>query len=43
MQVRFLSDLVNCHVVVASSLLSMFDSFIEVTLDDNIPQVGWHI
>ncbi|XP_033749402.1 nuclear cap-binding protein subunit 1-like [Pecten maximus] len=37
--VRFLSDLVNCHVVVAGSLLAMFDNFIEVTLEDNIPQV----
>ena len=39
-QVRFLSDLVNCHVLVAASLLQMFDNFIEVTLEDNIPQVS---
>ena len=38
-QVRFLSDLVNCHVIVAGSLLAMFDNFIEVSLEDNIPQV----
>jgi len=38
-QVRFLSDLVNCHVIVAGSLVAMFDNFIEVTLEDNIPQV----
>ncbi|CAE1151057.1 NCBP1 [Acanthosepion pharaonis] len=37
--VRFLSDLVNCHVIVAGSLLSMFDNFVEVTLEENIPQV----
>ena len=37
---RFLSDLVNCHVIVAGSLLAMFDNFIEVTLEDNIPQVS---
>ncbi|CAG5121145.1 unnamed protein product, partial [Candidula unifasciata] len=37
--VRFLSDLVNCHVLVAASLLQMFDNFVEVTLEDNIPQV----
>ncbi|GAB1600356.1 nuclear cap-binding protein subunit 1-like [Argonauta hians] len=37
--VRFLSDLVNCHVIAAGSLLSMFDNFVEVTLEDNIPQV----
>ncbi|XP_059175429.1 nuclear cap-binding protein subunit 1-A-like [Physella acuta] len=39
MMVRFLADLVNCHVLVAASLLQMFDSFVEVTLEDNIPQV----
>nr|KAG5706568.1 hypothetical protein BaRGS_028739 [Batillaria attramentaria] len=38
MMVRFLSDLVNCHVLVAASVLQMFDNFIEVTLEDNIPQ-----
>lgn len=40
LQVRFLADCVNCHVIVAGSLLSMFDNFIEVTLEDNIPQVN---
>ena len=38
-QVRFLADLVNCHVLVAASVLQMFDNFVEVTLEDNIPQV----
>ena len=37
---RFLSDLVNCHVIVAASLLAMFDNFVEVVLEDNIPQVS---
>lgn len=37
--VRFLSDLVNCHVIVAGSVLAMYDNFVEVTLEDNIPQV----
>ena len=37
--IRFLADLVNCRVIVAGSLLAMFDNFIEVTLEDNIPQV----
>ncbi|XP_064607939.1 nuclear cap-binding protein subunit 1-like [Liolophura sinensis] len=37
--VRFLSDLVNCHVIVAGSLLALFDNFVEVTLEDSIPQV----
>ena len=30
----------NCHVIVAASLLAMFDNFVEVTLEDNIPQVN---
>ena len=38
---RFIADLVNCHVISASSLLSMYDTFVEVTLEDNIPQVGY--
>ncbi|KAK3584715.1 hypothetical protein CHS0354_036492 [Potamilus streckersoni] len=43
--VRFLADLVNCHVIVAGSLLAMFDNFIEVTLEDSIPQVrsDWYV
>lgn len=43
--VRFLADLVNCHVVVGASLLAMFDNFVEVALEDNIPQVrsDWFI
>ncbi|CAH1796073.1 unnamed protein product [Owenia fusiformis] len=43
--VRFLADLVNCHVIVASSLLQMFDHFVEVSLEDNIPQVrsDWYV
>ncbi|XP_074649967.1 nuclear cap-binding protein subunit 1-like [Tubulanus polymorphus] len=45
MMVRFLADLVNCHVIVAGSLLAMFDNFIEVALEDNIPQVrsDWYV
>ncbi|XP_025076781.1 nuclear cap-binding protein subunit 1-like [Pomacea canaliculata] len=39
LMVRFLADLVNCHVLVAASVLQMFDNFIEVVLEDNIPQV----
>ncbi len=43
--VRFLADLVNCHVIVAASLLLMFDNFVEVALEDGIPQVrsDWYI
>ena len=40
-QILFLADLVNCHVVSASSLLALFDNFVEVCLEDNIPQVSW--
>ena len=40
LQVRFLADLVNCRVVVVASLLSLLDNFVEVTMEDNIPQVG---
>lgn len=39
LQVRFLSDLVNCRVVNVTSVLAMFDDFVEVTLEDDIPQV----
>ncbi|KAH3741507.1 nuclear cap-binding protein subunit 1-like [Dreissena polymorpha] len=43
--VRFLGDLVNCRVIAAGSLLAMFDNFVEVTLEDNIPQVrsDWYV
>lgn len=45
LMVRFLADLVNCRVIVAGSLLALFDNFIEVTLEDNIPQVrsDWYV
>ena len=41
-QVRFLADLVNSKVVVAGSLLSLFEAFITVTFEpgENSPQVG---
>ncbi|WAR00785.1 NCBP1-like protein [Mya arenaria] len=44
-EVRFLADLVNCRVIVAGSLLALFDNFVEVTLEDNIPQVrsDWYV
>ncbi|KAF6025461.1 NCBP1 [Bugula neritina] len=43
--ILFLADLVNCHVVSASSLLSLYDNFIEVCLEDNIPQTrsDWYV
>lgn len=42
---RFLADLVNCHVISAGSLLNLFDSMAETTLEDNIPQVrsDWYV
>lgn len=36
---RFLSDLGNCHVVDPVTILSMFESFVAVTEEENIPQV----
>ncbi|CAG7717875.1 unnamed protein product [Allacma fusca] len=36
---RFISDLVNCHVVSATSLLQLYDTFMEGALDPNVPQV----
>ncbi|XP_014674181.1 PREDICTED: nuclear cap-binding protein subunit 1-like [Priapulus caudatus] len=43
--VRFLADLVNCHVIAAGSLLQMLDDFVDVTLEDSIPQVrsDWYV
>ncbi|TRY91112.1 hypothetical protein DNTS_020405 [Danionella cerebrum] len=37
--VRFLSDLVNCHVIAAPSLLALFESFVCVAQEEDIPQV----
>ncbi|KAI1301384.1 Nuclear cap-binding protein subunit 1 [Halotydeus destructor] len=37
--VRFFADLANCHVITAGSLLNLFESLVEVTMEDNIPQV----
>lgn len=37
--IRFLGDLVNCHVISAGSLLNLFENLAEVTMEDNIPQV----
>lgn len=36
---RFISDLVNCHVVSATSLLQLYDTFMEGALEPNVPQV----
>ncbi|XP_068181043.1 nuclear cap-binding protein subunit 1 [Antennarius striatus] len=37
--VRFLSDLVNCHVIAAPSMVAMFENFISVTQEEDVPQV----
>ncbi|CAD5112749.1 DgyrCDS1968 [Dimorphilus gyrociliatus] len=37
--VRFLSDLVNCHVLSAASILTLFNSWLEVAAEDGSPQV----
>uniref|UniRef100_A0A673I997 Nuclear cap-binding protein subunit 1-like n=1 Tax=Sinocyclocheilus rhinocerous TaxID=307959 RepID=A0A673I997_9TELE len=36
--VRFLSDLVNCHVIAAPSMVAMFENFVSVTQEEDIPQ-----
>ncbi|XP_056328495.1 nuclear cap-binding protein subunit 1 isoform X2 [Danio aesculapii] len=43
--VRFLSDLVNCHVIAAPSMVAMFENFISVTQEEDIPQVrsDWYV
>ncbi|KAF3838812.1 hypothetical protein F7725_010580 [Dissostichus mawsoni] len=43
--VRFLSDLVNCHVIAAPSMVAMFENFISVTQEEDVPQVraDWYV
>ncbi|XP_060235854.1 nuclear cap-binding protein subunit 1 isoform X2 [Meriones unguiculatus] len=43
--VRFLSDLVNCHVIAAPSMVAMFENFIGVTQEEDVPQVrrDWYV
>nr|CAG4638339.1 EOG090X03JL [Cyclestheria hislopi] len=43
--VRFLSDMVNCHVVSSSSLLQLYDSFIDAAMEQGVPQVrrDWYM
>uniref|UniRef100_A0A672L531 Nuclear cap binding protein subunit 1 n=1 Tax=Sinocyclocheilus grahami TaxID=75366 RepID=A0A672L531_SINGR len=45
MLVRFLSDLVNCHVIAAPSMVAMFENFVSVTQEEDIPQVrsDWYV
>ncbi|PIK48980.1 putative nuclear cap-binding protein subunit 1-like [Apostichopus japonicus] len=37
--VRFLSDLINCHVVELSSLLVLYQSFLDASNEEGVPQV----
>lgn len=37
---RFLSDLVNCHVIAAPSMVAMFENFVSVTQEEDVPQVS---
>uniref|UniRef100_A0A069DZJ7 Nuclear cap-binding protein subunit 1 n=1 Tax=Panstrongylus megistus TaxID=65343 RepID=A0A069DZJ7_9HEMI len=42
---RFLADLVNCHVIDANSLLNLLDSMLDVAKEDGVPDVrrSWFI
>lgn len=42
---RFLADLVNCHVLSAPSLLQLFDNMVDAANEDGVPQVrkDWYI
>ena len=37
--VRFIADLVNCHVISAGSLLQLLDNFVDAALEEGVPQV----
>src|SRR5699024_7769192 len=37
--IRFFSDLVNTRVISSASLISLFENLVDVTMEDNIPQV----
>lgn len=37
--VRFFGDLVNCHVISHGSLMALYETLVDVTMEDNIPQV----
>lgn len=36
--VRFMADLVNCHVIAHTSILSLYESLFTVTKEDDVPQ-----
>lgn len=37
---RFLADLVNCHVIAAGSLLQLLDNMVDAAKEDGVPQVS---
>nr|XP_033772929.1 nuclear cap-binding protein subunit 1 isoform X4 [Geotrypetes seraphini] len=43
--IHFLSDLVNCHVIAAPSMVAMFENFVNVTQEEDVPQVrcDWYV
>ncbi|XP_066930378.1 nuclear cap-binding protein subunit 1-B-like [Clytia hemisphaerica] len=45
LMIRFLCDLINCNFLVAASLISFLEGFVNVALEQNIPQVrsDWFI
>lgn len=42
---RFLADLVNCHVLSCGSLMQLFDSMLDAANEDSVPQVrrDWYV
>ncbi|KAK0167958.1 hypothetical protein PV327_001806 [Microctonus hyperodae] len=42
---RFLSDLVNCHVLSCGSLMQLFDNMLDAANEDSVPQVrrDWYV
>lgn len=45
LMIRFISDMVNCHVISTSSLLHLYDTFVEAALEQGVPQVrkDWYV
>lgn len=42
---RFLADLVNCHVIAAGSLVQLLSNMVEASMEDGVPQVrkDWYV
>ena len=37
---RFIADLVNCHVIDANSVLQLFDNLLDAAKEDGVPEVS---